>query len=164
MRVLPLVLLLLPCACRGPGTEGPTSAAVLGQEAPDVELGWLDGSEVSGLGDLRGRVVLLEFWRTWCNPCLRQVPRLNALHERYAEDGLAIVGVTSEEEEVVRATVEEAQIAYPVALTRGEAAEQAYGITAVPRAFLVDRRGDLVWVGHPGTLEEGRLRELLYQR
>jgi hypothetical protein len=72
--------------------------------------------------------------------------------------------VTNEDEELVRETLGKVGIAYPVALTPGDEADLAYGITAVPRAFLIDRQGDLVWVGHPGTLEEGRLRELLDRR
>jgi thiol-disulfide isomerase/thioredoxin len=137
---------------------------VIGRLAPELSLQWLDGEGTSSLADLRGRVVLLEFWRTWCGPCLGQVPHLNDLHERYADDGLAIVGVTNEDTALVRSKVVETAMAYPVALTPGEEADRAYGITAVPRAFLIDREGELVWVGHPGTLEEGRLRELIYER
>ena len=160
----PLLLASALSACGSPEPSGPASEALIGRPAPDVTLQWLDGSPQTSLDELRGRVVLLEFWRTWCGPCLRQVPHLNALHERYEEDGLVIVAVTNEEEDLVRRTVEEAGMTYRVARTSAEDAERAYGITAVPRAFLLDREGDLVWVGHPGTLEEGRLRELLFAR
>ena len=72
--------------------------------------------------------------------------------------------MTNEEEALVRTAVDETGMRYPIALTPGDQADRAYGITAVPRSFLVDREGELVWVGHPGTLEEGRLRELLFER
>jgi thiol-disulfide isomerase/thioredoxin len=159
-----LLLTALPAACGAPDSRAVDSAAVIGRTAPEVSLAWLDGEGVGSLADLRGRVVLLEFWRTWCGPCLAQVPHLNDLHDRYEEDGLTIVGVTNQDEALVRSKVVETGMAYPVALVTGEEADRAYGITAVPRAFLIDRQGALVWVGHPGTLEEGRLRELLYER
>jgi thiol-disulfide isomerase/thioredoxin len=136
--------------------------ALLGELAPDLRLEWLDGSPEGKLSDLRGKVVLLEFWRTWCEACQAEVPYLNDLHARYQSDGLAVVGVTNEEQALVRTALDLEQITYPVARTPDLVAERSWGITAVPRAFLVDREGALVWVGHPGALEEGRLRELLY--
>ena len=92
------------------------------------------------------------------------MPRLNALHESFEGEGLVIVGVTNEEEQLVAQTVEKTAMAYPVALTPGDEADRAYGITAVPRSFLIDREGVLVWAGHPSALEESRLRELIRRR
>jgi thiol-disulfide isomerase/thioredoxin len=161
---LPLILLGAAVGCSSPAPQGPPSLAVIGEAAPDLQLAWLDGSPAGNLESLRGRVVLLEFWRTWCSPCLSQVPRLNALAERYEADGLAVVAVTNEEEELVRATALEVGMTFPVALTPGAEADDAYGIRAVPRAFLIDRHGLLVWAGHPSTLEDERVRSLLAQR
>jgi thiol-disulfide isomerase/thioredoxin len=136
--------------------------AMLGQLAPDLRLEWIDGAPIGMLSDLRGKVVLIEFWRTWCPACAREVPYLNELHERYQSDGLSVVGVTNEEEAAVKGAVADLSMAYRVARTPDSQAERYWGITAVPRAFLVDREGTLVWAGHPGALEEGRLRELIY--
>jgi thiol-disulfide isomerase/thioredoxin len=154
--------LLLAGACFVPEPKPSENRAMLGQLAPELALEWLDGAPDGALSDLRGKVVLLEFWRTWCEPCLGEVPYLNELHGRYQADGLVVVGVTSEEQDLVRAAREQAAIAFPLARSADPAAERYWGISAVPRAFLVDREGALVWVGHPGALEEGRLRELLY--
>jgi hypothetical protein len=65
LLTFPLALPLLLGACGSPEPKGQVSSAILGQQAPDVRLQWLDGSEASSLAELRGRVVLLEFWRTW---------------------------------------------------------------------------------------------------
>lgn len=149
-------------ACSVAKPKPSENLALLGELAPPLRLQWLGGDPEGLLADLRGKVVLLEFWRTWCEACQGEVSYLNDLHGRYQADGLAVVGVTNEEESVVRAALEGTPVAYPVARTPDVEAERQWGITAVPRAFLVDRDGALVWVGHPGALEEGRLRELLY--
>lgn len=72
--------------------------------------------------------------------------------------------MTNEEADLVRATVQAKKIAYPVALTEGAAADRAYGVTAVPRSFLIDRKGDLVWAGHPAAIDEALIEELLADR
>jgi len=151
-------------ACAAPRDADDRCAAVMGRSAPPIELTWLDGSSPSGLESLRGRVVLLEFWRTWCGPCRQQVRHLNELHERYEADGLLTVAVSDEPADLLRTTAEELGIAYATARAAEEGAEALYGIRSVPRAFLIDRAGVLVWVGHPATLEEERLRSLLAQR
>lgn len=69
--------------------------------------------------------------------------------------------MTNEDAELVRATVERARMAYPVALTPGSDADAAYGVRAVPKAFLVDRAGTIAWSGHPAELDEALLRRLL---
>lgn len=163
---LVLAALTLSGAASCAAARAPDDAcqAVMGQYAPAVQLEWLDGSEPSSLESLRGRVVLLEFWRTWCGPCRQQVRHLNELHERYQADGLVTVAVSVEEAELLRSTADELGVTYATARTEGGEAEALYGIRSVPRAFLIDRAGVLVWAGHPATLEDERLRSLLAQR
>lgn len=164
-RALLLALALAgAAACAAPAPADDRCEAVMGQYAPLIELAWLDGSAPSGLESLRGRVVLLEFWRTWCGPCRQQVRHLNELHGRYEADGLVTVAVSDEAPELLRRTAEELGVTYATARSVDESAEALYGIRSVPRAFLIDRAGVLVWVGHPATLEEERLRSLLAQR
>jgi len=63
--LLPLILASALVACGSPDSRGPAADAVIGRQAPELTLQWLDGSAAGSLTDLRGRVVLLEFWRTW---------------------------------------------------------------------------------------------------
>lgn len=162
--VLLLALAAAPACASSAAVSPPEVAAVVGREAPTVKLEWLDGSSPTTLESLRGRVVLLEFWRTWCGPCRQQVSHLNELHERFEADGLVTVGVSNEAADLLRGSSTELGIRYPLARTEGMEAESPYGIRSVPRAFLIDRSGVLVWAGHPATLETERLRSLLSQR
>jgi peroxiredoxin len=141
--------------------EASAAFAAVGQPAPDFELAWLNGAGPAPLGELRGRVVLLEFWRSTCAPCLRMVPRLNELHGKLAEAGLAVVAVSNESEERIRSRIEAAGMDYPVARLTGSAVDDAYRIRAVPQAFLIDRAGTLVWRGHPSNLTEEHVAALL---
>jgi cytochrome c biogenesis protein CcmG/thiol:disulfide interchange protein DsbE len=164
-RILGLLLALAGgVACAGPRAAPQEGAAVIGQFAPTLQLEWLDGSAPGGLESLRGRVVLLEFWRTWCSPCRQQVRKLNELHERHEADGLLTIGVSNEPADLLRSSGAELGVTYALARTEGMEAETLYGIRSVPRAFLIDRAGVLVWAGHPATLESERLRSLLAQR
>lgn len=153
LAVLALAALSPACTLR----EG----AAVGERAPGLRLERLDDGSSVSLADLRGQVVLLEFWRTWCAPCLAAVPHLNELHALYGGEGLAVLGVTNEDESKVRLTAERVGMAYPVVLTPGDAADDAYGIQGFPTTVIVDREGVLAWRGHPMELEAPVLAELL---
>jgi peroxiredoxin len=165
-RLCALLLALYAApSCASPAAEATAEVtAVVGRFAPAVHLEWLDGSPATGLESLRGRVVLLGFWRTWCGPCRQQVDHLNELHERFEADGLVTIGVSNEPAELLRTAASELDVRYALARTEGAQAEGPYGIRSVPRAFLIDRSGVLVWAGHPATLETERLRSLLLRR
>ena len=89
------------------------------------------------------------------------VPHLNDLHESYEEKGLTIVGVTNEEEPLVREKMKAAEMKFPVALVEGIGVDQAYNVSNVPRSFLIDRDGKLVWYGHPANLQDEKIAALL---
>ncbi|NLF40514.1 redoxin domain-containing protein, partial [bacterium] len=95
------------------------------------------------------------FWATWCAPCRRTIPHLNALHQRYRTNHVTIVGVTSETKVQVAPYLEAqgTNMTYAVALdNRGETTEaymEAYGARGIPHAFVVDAAGRIVWQGHP---------------
>jgi thiol-disulfide isomerase/thioredoxin len=111
--------------------------------APDFKLTALDGKPLT-LAALQGKVVLLNFWATWCGPCRAEVPDLVSLQERY-KGRLQIIGLNVDDEEVdIRQYVEETGINYPVAMTSNEVRIQFGGIPALPTSFVLDTEGRVV--------------------
>jgi thiol-disulfide isomerase/thioredoxin len=128
--------------------KDPTASAT----APDFAGGgaWIN-SEPLSLPQLRGKVVLVEFWTYSCINCLRVLPRVSQWHQRYAGQGLVVVGVHTPEygyERVganVRAAVERLGVAYPVVQDNGYRIWNAYGNQYWPALYLIDRQGRIVY-------------------
>lgn len=133
--------------------------------APDFELQDHHGKPVR-LSDFRGKVVLLNFWATWCAPCRIEIPWFIELQRKYKDKGLVIVGVSMDEEgwSVVRPYIEEMEINYPVVIGDDMVAEQYGGVAALPTTFLIDRQGKIAKV-HVGLVSkntyEREIQELL---
>jgi thiol-disulfide isomerase/thioredoxin len=143
--------------CGAPEGDSPADAGR--GPAPDFALPNLAGGELS-LADLAGRPVVLDFWATWCAPCIRQVPVLNAIHERYG-DQVSVVGVSVDvdAEEVVPPFVEEHEIQYRV-LLGDEGLAQRYGALGFPTLFVLGPEGTILAV-HSGVITEQALEEAL---
>ena len=140
---------------------------VFPREAPAFSLVDLEDRAITNQS-LRGQVTLLDFWATWCAPCRKSMPELQALHEKYAARGMSVVGISIDEGGVakVRKYVESKKFTYPIAVDSNKSpAWDAFRVKAVPAAFLLDRDGKVVaqWTGAPanaGELERA-LEELL---
>jgi thiol-disulfide isomerase/thioredoxin len=111
---------------------------------PDFTVVDLDGRRVS-LADARGKVVIVNFWATWCPPCRAEIPALVALQEKY-RDRLLIIGISEDEggPEMVKQYVAEQKINYPVALTTPEVSRLFPGVGALPTSFIIDREQRIV--------------------
>ena len=123
----------------------------VGRALPPLEVGgWLNTDRPLATDDLRGKVVLVEFWATWCPPCVRHMPEVVEFHERFASRGVTVVGLTSESAqaiETVRQFVERMEIEWPIGYDAG-VAFNALGIQGIPTYVLYDRTGRSVWGGH----------------
>src|SRR5471030_2911287 len=112
--------------------------------APAFAVRDLDGREISP-ASLRGKVVLLNFWATWCPPCRAEIPDLVALQEKY-KDTLQIIGISEDEGGVdgVKRFAAEHRINYPVGMTTPEIEKMFPGISALPTSFIIDRESRIV--------------------
>jgi thiol-disulfide isomerase/thioredoxin len=135
----------------------------LEQPAPEIDVtDWVLG-EAASLADLRGQAVLLEFWATWCRPCLELLPKLAALHAQYADRGLAILAITrygqsppnadaaeaqARERDLVRTVVDGRGLdGIRVGIAPDGRLQRQYGATAVPTLVLIDRAGLVRLIG-----------------
>lgn len=110
--------------------------------APNFDLVALDGRAVS-LEDLRGKVVLLNFWATWCPPCKAEMPDLEALYREYGDArDFVVVGANAQEgAELVAAFAEERALTFPILLDSDGTAMAQYGVRPLPTTFIIDREG-----------------------
>jgi thiol-disulfide isomerase/thioredoxin len=111
--------------------------------APDFTLKSFDGREIT-LSQLKGKVVLLDFWATWCGPCKESIPHLIQLHKNYRESGFELVGMSVDkgDGEAVRRFVQSMDIPYPVVMAP-ENVVRSYRVTGIPATFLIDKQGKI---------------------
>ena len=133
-----------PPASSEPGADAPV-VKLLKDPAPigDFTLTDIEGRTISS-ADLRGKVVLVNFWATWCPPCRAEIPDLIALQQKY-RDHLVVIGISEDESpvETVKAFVAEQKINYPIAMTTPALAKIFRGVSALPTTFVIDRDGKL---------------------
>lgn len=140
--LLPLVLLAI-LGLTLLGRLPSTSPTTIGSLAPDFSLADLDGNPVR-LADLEGRPVVLNFWASWCGPCVEEFPLLRDAAARHADDGLAIVGVVfRDRSEAARDFVNRNGGSWPTAMDPGERVASAYGILGPPETYFIARDGTI---------------------
>ena len=144
--------------------NGPDSlhAKMIGIAAPDFELKKLDGTLLK-LSDLRGRIVVLDFWATWCGPCVTSLPKITELGHEYKGAEVDVIAVNIEQTSAdVRALLDRLKISPTVVLDSDGAVARAYQAHAIPQTVIIDRDGNvkIVIVGGGGTAE-AKIRDSL---
>ena len=130
------------------GTAGSTpaleTATGLG-EAPTFTLPTLAGDSLR-LADLRGQIVVLNFWATWCAPCIEEIPQLIDLHDELNPHGLTVLGVSLDIEgpDFIKPFTDRLGITYPVPLDDGAVAEAYGGVWALPTTYVIDAEGQII--------------------
>ena len=113
--------------------------------APDWQLSDVDGKPVK-LSDFKGKVVILDFWATWCPPCRAEIPGFVAIQKKYADKGFTVIGVSLDKQgpSVAKPFMRELGMNYPVVMGNPKIVGDYGFITAIPTTFVIDRRGDVV--------------------
>lgn len=96
------------------------------------------------LHDLRGKVVLVNFWATWCPPCRKEMPDLDALYQKFKNQGLVVLAISDEETNKVTPFLTERPVTYPILLDPGRKVNDLFHIDGIPKSFVYDREGKLV--------------------
>jgi peroxiredoxin len=121
-------------------TEGP----LIGNEAPNFLLRDLNGRQVE-LSSTKGKMVILDFWATWCPPCVREIPHFVELYEKYGNRGLVILGVSTDRKgvSVVNSFVRRHKVNYPILMADVKVKEAYGGIRSIPTTFVIDKTGKI---------------------
>jgi len=134
-------------ACTPADGDRATGKVEVGAPAPAYRTVALNGDSVS-LAAVRGKVVLLNVWATWCHPCRDEIPELQAIHTKYQSRGLELVGVSVDSDgsdDAIRAFMNDFRMTYPIWRDPDERVSTQFLVVGVPATFLIDRAGVLRW-------------------
>jgi peroxiredoxin len=148
-----LLLILLTTACSAALASASVASPEKGAQAPEFSLETLEGGSLS-IADLRGQVVLVNFWATWCGPCRLEMPALQA---RFENTDLAVLAVNFDESpEQVQAFVDELGLTFPTLLDPGGDTQLLYQVRGYPTSYLIDEEGTIQIV-HIGFMNDDQL-------
>jgi len=121
------------------------AAPVAAMPAPQWELKDIDGKPVK-LSDYKGKVVILDFWATWCGPCRMEIPGFVDLQKKYADQGLVVIGVSLDTHgtDAVRSFMKRQGVNYSVVMGNDKLGDDYGGIDGIPTTFIIDRKGNIV--------------------
>jgi len=150
-------------------SAGCTLAAAPGDPAPAFALSTADGRTIA-LDELRGRVVYLDFWASWCGPCRRSFPWLNEMHQKYGARGLSVVGVNVDKRRAdAERFLQQTPAIFTIVYDEAGKTPEAYAVKGMPSSYLIDSTGNVVAVesgfrDEQKAVFEERIRALLAGR
>lgn len=172
--VLSVLLILAFVSNQFNSVEGKTIAGTTkiifasDKKAADFKLKTLEGKEVK-LSDYRGKIVIIDFWATWCPPCRKGIPDLISLQEEFKKD-LVVIGISLDQQNTIKDLkpfIEKYKINYPVVLGDEKVVKDYGGISAIPTSFIIDQKGNIVdtHIGLvPKTVYADQIKSLLKKK
>lgn len=125
------------------GGPAPAKAGAINSVAPDFSLTNLDGQKLK-LSEYKGKIVLLDFWATWCAPCQEEIPGFVDMQKKYGDRGLQVIGISMDDSPApVRPFYQKHEMNYPVAVGDAQLADRFGGVLGLPVTFLIDRDGKI---------------------
>jgi thiol-disulfide isomerase/thioredoxin len=150
------LMLLLAASPARAGLVDLVNGVSVGKQLPANEMRYLREAP-----DPQARLTLIDFWATWCGPCRVSIPKLNALQQQYAAQGLAVIGATQETEAEVLPFLEKVAIQYPIGLEGKPGLHDLLKIRGMPYAIFVNQAGKIVWRGQPEEITDAVITGLL---
>jgi len=115
--------------------------SLVGHPAPDFEPAVQVGAKLPRISAMKGQVVLIDFFATWCGPCIALMPHVEHLHTTLGQKGLKVLGVSTESAEIVAGAAARFHVSYPLASDESESVSQRYRVFAIPTMIVIDRKG-----------------------
>ncbi|MGC9099742.1 MAG: TlpA family protein disulfide reductase [Caldisericum sp.] len=133
------------------------------ETAPDFS--WKDNNgNVVKLSDLKGKVVLLDFWATWCGPCRMTIPHVEAIYEKYKDKGVVVIGINLDQGDLskVQQFIKEQGMKYLVVTDPNSQVAGLYGVNSIPRFFIIDKNGKIAKtiIGYDPNMEDVLSKEI----
>ncbi|MFU2157836.1 peroxiredoxin family protein [Caldisericum sp. AR60] len=133
------------------------------ETAPDFS--WKDNNgNVVKLSDLKGKVVLLDFWATWCGPCRMTIPHVEAIYEKYKDKGVVVIGINLDQDDLskVQQFIKEQGMKYLVVADPNSKVAGLYGVNSIPRFFIIDKNGKIakMIIGYDPNMEDVLSKEI----
>jgi len=142
---------------------GQAWALEVGEKAPAIGVkDWVSNTPVT-LETAKGKVLVVEFWATWCGPCKMTIPHINKLHAKHQDKDVVFVGISDEDLETVKPFLKTTEMSYHVGVAASPEAYKAWmeGVRGIPHAFVVDKAGTVAWKGHPLAGMDGAIDQLV---